>query len=141
MIGLDVAAPLLTITGGARTTDVETTTLVAYSIVPESGQGAALRAAEVDTAPAISKVTYGRTTDRGVRVVEGVRVRRLTPRECERLMSWPDDWTAPAGIPAPDTSRYAAIGDGVVANVAEWIGRGLVAADAAIVGSSERNPG
>jgi len=55
-------------------------------------------------------------------VRENSGVRRLTPVECERLMSWPDGWTEPG----PDTRRYAACGDGVVSNVAEWIGRGLV---------------
>lgn len=52
-------------------------------------------------------------------------VRRLTPIECERLMGWPDNWTAPPGVRAPDSRRYAACGDGVVAPVAEWIGRRL----------------
>ena len=37
-------------------------------------------------------------------------VRRLTPVECERLMGWPDNWTAPPGIKAPDSKRYAEIG-------------------------------
>jgi DNA (cytosine-5)-methyltransferase 1 len=54
-------------------------------------------------------------------------VRRLTPVECERLMGWPDNWTAPEGVKSPDSRRYAACGDGVVANVAEWIGRGILA--------------
>lgn len=58
-----------------------------------------------------------------------VGVRRLTPTECERLMGWPDGWTAPEGIKAPDTSRYAACGDGVVANVSEWIARRIIAID------------
>lgn len=49
-------------------------------------------------------------------------VRRLTPRECERLMGWPDDWTAPEGVKAPDARRYAGCGDGVASPVAEWIG-------------------
>ena len=48
-------------------------------------------------------------------------VRRLTPTECERLMGWPDEWTAPEGIKAPDSKRYAACGDGIVAPVAFWI--------------------
>lgn len=52
-------------------------------------------------------------------------VRRLTPVECERLMGWPDGWTA--GL--SDTKRYHACGDGVVANVAEWIGRRIMAID------------
>ena len=55
-------------------------------------------------------------------------VRRLTPLECERLMGWPDGWT---DIPwnkkdhAPDSRRYAACGNGVVAPVAQWIGERL----------------
>ncbi len=58
-----------------------------------------------------------------------VGVRRLTPIETERLMSWPDGWTNPDGN-APDSRRYAACGDGVVSNVAEWIGRRILAEDA-----------
>lgn len=53
---------------------------------------------------------------------EATGVRRLTPTECERLMSWPDGWT----LPGSDSRRYAACGDGVVANVAEWIGLGIL---------------
>lgn len=55
-------------------------------------------------------------------------VRRLTPMECERLMGWPDGWT---DIPwnkkdhSPDSRRYAACGNGVVAPVAYWIGARL----------------
>lgn len=53
-------------------------------------------------------------------------VRRLTPTECERLMSWPDSWTAVDGPDTPDSRRYAACGDGVVSNVSEWIARGIL---------------
>lgn len=58
-----------------------------------------------------------------------VGVRRLTPRECERLMGWPDDhtrWTA-EGTAIADTHRYRMCGNGVVAPVAEWLGRRLMA--------------
>lgn len=55
-------------------------------------------------------------------------VRRLTPVECERLMGWPDGWTAPEGVKAPDSRRYAACGDGVASPVAEWIGHRLAQA-------------
>lgn len=48
-------------------------------------------------------------------------VRRLTPLECEKLMGLPDQFTAPPGIKAPDSRRYAACGDAIVANVAFWI--------------------
>lgn len=64
----------------------------------------------------------------------GTRVRRLTPLECERLMSWPDDHTR-YGITAdgvdvelPDSVRYRQCGNGVVANVAWWIAMQLNAA-------------
>jgi site-specific DNA-cytosine methylase len=52
---------------------------------------------------------------------EQMSVRRLTPVECERLMGWPDGFTAPDGVKAPDSKRYAACGDGIVAPVAFWI--------------------
>lgn len=57
--------------------------------------------------------------------------RRLTPREAERLMSWPDDWTNvpdEKGKPASDSVRYRACGNGVVSNVAQWIGERIVRA-------------
>jgi DNA (cytosine-5)-methyltransferase 1 len=66
-------------------------------------------------------------TSGGMGVGNAAGVRRLTPIECERLMSWPDNWTAPESVKSPDSRRYAACGDGVVANVAEWIGRGILA--------------
>lgn len=52
-------------------------------------------------------------------------VRRLTPRECERLMGWPDDWTRydATGRAVADRWRYRMCGNGVVAPVAEWVGR------------------
>lgn len=50
-------------------------------------------------------------------------VRRLTPRECERLQGLPDDWTLIEG--ASDARRYKAIGNGVAVPVIEWIGRRL----------------
>jgi site-specific DNA-cytosine methylase len=53
-------------------------------------------------------------------------VRRLTPLECERLMGWPDDWTAGQ----PDTHRYKQCGNGVASPVATWIGQQLIAVDA-----------
>ena len=56
------------------------------------------------------------------RTPEGVR--RLTPTECERLQGFPDGWTAHG----PDSRRYAALGDAVTVNVAEWIGRRLMEA-------------
>lgn len=53
------------------------------------------------------------------------RIRRLTPTECERLMSWPDDWTRygideEGGlVEMSDTQRYKMCGNGVVSKVVE----------------------
>jgi DNA (cytosine-5)-methyltransferase 1 len=51
-------------------------------------------------------------------------VRRLTPRECERLQGFPDDWTAITyrGKPAADGPRYKALGNSMAVNVMRWIG-------------------
>ncbi len=62
-------------------------------------------------------------------VRQGMAVRRLTPKECERLQGFPDDWTA--GF--PDSTRYRMLGNAVCVNVAEWIGKRLVLASEEIV--------
>ena len=69
--------------------------------------------------------------DSGQAVADTSGVRRLTPRECERLMGWPDDHTrwAADGREIADSHRYRMVGNGVVATVAEWIGHRLVAVD------------
>jgi DNA (cytosine-5)-methyltransferase 1 len=53
-------------------------------------------------------------------------VRRLTPRECERLQGFPDDWTLIPTAASPATRRYAAMGDAVTVPVAQWIGSRLM---------------
>lgn len=52
-------------------------------------------------------------------------VRRLTPRECERLQGFPDDWTAGQ----PDSARYKQCGNAVAVPVLEWIGKRIVNAE------------
>jgi DNA-cytosine methyltransferase len=61
-------------------------------------------------------------------------VRRLTPRECERLQGFPDDWTLIPwrGKPAdqcPDGPRYKALGNSMAVNCMEWIGQRIAAVD------------
>jgi len=59
-------------------------------------------------------------------------VRRLTPKECERLMGFPDDYTA---IPwrkkgadeCPDGPRYKALGNSMAVPVMAWIGQRIAA--------------
>lgn len=56
------------------------------------------------------------------------RVRRLTPRECERLQGWPDDHTrwADTGKELTDSARYKMCGNGISAPVAQWLGENLI---------------
>lgn len=55
----------------------------------------------------------------------GMQVRRLTPRECERLQAFPDDHTliTVRGKPAADGPRYKALGNSMCVNVMAWIGK------------------
>jgi len=55
----------------------------------------------------------------------GMVVRRLTPRECERLQGFPDDYTIIPwrGKPCPDGPRYKALGNSMAVPVMRWIGR------------------
>ncbi|MEY2909487.1 MAG: hypothetical protein RLZZ602_2010 [Pseudomonadota bacterium] len=57
-------------------------------------------------------------------ITDGMAVRRLTPRECERLQGFPDDYTL---IPyrnklAADGPRYKAMGNSMAVPVMRWIG-------------------
>jgi site-specific DNA-cytosine methylase len=58
-------------------------------------------------------------------------LRRITPIESERLMAWPDDYTA-KGINdngeicnIAKMHRYQICGNGMVASVTKWIGSRL----------------
>lgn len=57
-------------------------------------------------------------------VLQRLAVRRLTPKECERLQGFPDDFTqGPRGNkPMPDGSRYRMIGNSMAVNVMRWVG-------------------
>ena len=62
-----------------------------------------------------------------VAVATQYAVRRLTPRECERLQGMPDDYTRIPwrGKPAelcPDGPRYKGLGNSMARNVMQWIG-------------------
>ena len=80
----------------------------------------------------------GGTSEYDTFIKSGAKVRRLSPKECERLMAWPDDWTkygAERGssdgsrqfrgydsegremIEISDTQRYKMCGNGVVSEV------------------------
>lgn len=63
-----------------------------------------------------------------------VIVRKLTPKECERLQGFPDDWTLIPykGKPidkCPDSPRYKALGNSMAVPVMRWIGQRLQQVD------------
>ena len=69
----------------------------------------------------------------------GATVRRLTPRECERLQGFPDDHTLTSnGKRQADSQRYKQMGNAVAVPVFEWVGRRLAAVDAALDKREER---
>lgn len=78
--------------------------------------------------PDTGEVTHPLDTDGySIGVGVGMRVRRLTPRECERLQGFPDDYTAIPyrGKPAKDGPRYHALGNTWNVPVVRWIGERL----------------
>jgi DNA (cytosine-5)-methyltransferase 1 len=54
-------------------------------------------------------------------VMKQMRVRRLTPMECERLQGFPDGYTHTPT--SSDTTRYKALGNSMAVPVMRWIGK------------------
>ena len=59
---------------------------------------------------------------------------RLTPRECERLQGFPDDWTLipyrnKAAELCPDGPRYKALGNSMAVPCMRWIGERIAAVE------------
>jgi DNA (cytosine-5)-methyltransferase 1 len=65
-------------------------------------------------------------------IAQAMSVRRLTPRECERLQGFPDCYTAIEfrNKPAADGPRYKALGNSMAVPVMRWIGERIAALDA-----------
>jgi DNA (cytosine-5)-methyltransferase 1 len=75
----------------------------------------------------VTRLLPGRTAGDGssnLQPVGGMAVRRLTPRECERLQGFPDDYTliTHRGKLAADGPRYKALGNSMAVPVMRWIG-------------------
>jgi len=75
--------------------------------------------------------TLTKTDQHGVAI--GMQVRRLTPRECERLQGFPDDhtliaWRGKDAADCPDGPRYKAIGNSMAVPVMRWIGERIAEA-------------
>ncbi|MCL4853170.1 MAG: DNA cytosine methyltransferase [Bryobacteraceae bacterium] len=85
---------------------------------------------EYDTAGTVRSDAPG-TQPGGSLIRDGYAVRRLTPRECERLQGFEDDYTLIPyrGKLAADGPRYRAIGNSMAVPVMRWIGRRIQIVD------------
>lgn len=97
------------------------------------GQAAAARSLgyEPGVCPTLTSAESG--TQNPPALHDGLIVRRLTPRECERLQGFPDDYTlvpvGPKGRLAKDSPRYTALGNSMAVNVMSWIGQRIQTVD------------
>lgn len=93
---------------------------VAFSTNGDGGGSA------VDIAPCLdTRAEDGPRRNQGGAIIQtAMQVRRLTPRECERLQGFPDDYTliTVRGKPAADGPRYKALGNSMAVPVMRWIG-------------------
>ena len=80
----------------------------------------------------------GRAQERNV--LASMAVRRLTPRECERLQGFSDDYTnvPHRGKPAADGPRYKALGNSWAVPNVWWIGRRIDAVE--LINKPATNP-
>jgi DNA (cytosine-5)-methyltransferase 1 len=61
-------------------------------------------------------------------IQQSMQVRRLTPRECERLQGFPDNYTL-IDPNTPDGPRYKALGNSMAVPVMRWIGERIGAVE------------
>lgn len=74
----------------------------------------------------VKQLDSGKTLIKYWRERENMRIRKLTPRECELLMSWPLNYTEFGDYDGivkklSDTQRYKVCGNGIVSKVSESI--------------------
>lgn len=100
---------------------------VAFSIMPMNS-GKDYKARETDIAQPVMAGGPVGGNQGGDYIAHPMAVRRLTPKECERLQGFPDDYTLIPyrGRPTdfcPDGPRYKALGNSMAVPVMGWIGR------------------
>jgi DNA (cytosine-5)-methyltransferase 1 len=102
---------------------------VALAFQPRIGRSGRGQPSEV--VPALAGASSGATSDSRQCVATRYAVRRLTPRECERLQGFPDDYTLVEfrGKPAADGPRYRALGNSMAVPVMRWIGERIAMVD------------
>ena len=102
--------------------DIRTTTLIIAYSIREDAKANNFSATEIEQARALQSLQPSVQSHHAQTfIAEPMRVRRLTPTECERLQGFPDGWTDEQS----DTQRYKQMGNAVTVNVIEWIGSRL----------------
>jgi DNA (cytosine-5)-methyltransferase 1 len=118
----ETAATLTMHSGGTNTAGPKI--LQAYSI-REDAKANNFSATPLEVTPALQAMQPSVQSHHAQTFIAGnMAVRRLTPRECERLQGFKDDYTV---IPwkngeSPDGHRYKALGNSMAVPVMKWIG-------------------
>jgi DNA (cytosine-5)-methyltransferase 1 len=68
------------------------------------------------------ELAFTLNTQQDQQVFSNMAVRRLTPKECERLQGFPNDYTN-IKDKCPDGPRYKAMGNSMAVPVMQWIGK------------------
>lgn len=106
---------------------------VAVAFTLHGSDGTVSTATPTDIAGSIRTKPPGSAENSSTTIAQhGMAVRRLTPRECERLQGFPDDYTLVEyrGRVAADGPRYKALGNSMAVPVMCWIGQRIEAVDA-----------
>ena len=107
---------------------VQTSNDLSSTLQAKNPIAVAFSCSEVGPTMGSSGPPYSRTGNERVEsdalAVQNMQVRRLTPRECERLQGFPDDYTLIPyrNKPAADGPRYKALGNSMAVPVMRWIG-------------------
>ena len=107
----------------------------AYTVDAAATQGVGIDFQNVANTGDVCGTIMGEAQKKGGEAGHGVMtamaVRRLTPRECERLQGFPDDYTLVTyrNKPAADGPRYRALGNSMAVPVMRWIGERIAMVD------------
>ena len=119
---------------GCNQVDLSKTLDTSRGLDPSCNQGGIAVAVDVynqaidgNTAATLTSACGGTNTS-GPKAMQSMAVRRLTPRECERLQGFNDDhtmipWRNKPADQCPDGPRYKALGNSMAVPCMAWIGK------------------
>lgn len=122
--------PSIEISGTIKASHNDSSPHVASFTVSANSNGYAW---EKSVTPTID-ASGGQNKNQQYGIRQDMAVRRLTPKECERLQGFPDDYTRipyrnkPADL-CPDGPRYKALGNSMAVPVMKWIGERIQKVD------------